>query len=119
MKTNLTAVETANYQTEFSNSKFWAKVKVLVSGAGRQITYLALLLYYVLTSPEVPHQQKLTILGALGYLICPVDLIPDFIPVAGYTDDLAALTAAIAVVKSSITPAIEEQARNKVDDIFS
>lgn len=113
------AIETANYQMEFSYSKFWTKVKELANEAGRKIVYQALLLYYVFVAPDVPYQQKLTILGALGYLICPLDLIPDFIPVVGYSDDLAALAAAIAVVQSSITPAIKEQAQNKVDSIFN
>ena len=113
------AVQTADYQKEYSDSKFWNKVKVLANEAGRKIVYQALLLYYVLTSPDVPHKQKLVILGALGYLILPTDFIPDFLPVVGYTDDLAALTAAIATVRSSITPAIKEQAQNKLNDIFN
>ena len=112
-------VEMTNYQSEYSDSKFWTKVKALVKHAGKKIVYDALLLYYVLISPEVPYAQKSIIIGALGYLICPIDLIPDLIPVVGYTDDLAALAAAIAAVKSNITPAIEERAKNKVISLFN
>jgi uncharacterized membrane protein YkvA (DUF1232 family) len=119
MKTNsISAIQTAKYATEYSDSKFWIKVKAMVKEAGYQAVYKALLLYYVLKSPDVPYQQKLIILGALGYLICPLDLIPDWIPVAGYTDDLAALAAVIKVVKDNITPAIEMQAQNKVNELF-
>ena len=109
----------ANFETEYSDSKFWNKVKTLVKKAGAEIVYMALLLYYVLKSPDVPYQQKLIIIGALGYLICPVDLIPDFIPVAGYTDDLAALAGAIAAVKANITPEIEAQAKAKANSLFN
>lgn len=114
----LIAVQTAEYQSEYSDSKFWTKVKALVNKANRKVVYSALLLYYVLQSPDVPYQQKLIIIGALGYLICPVDLIPDFIPVAGYTDDFAALEAAITVIKANLTPKIEEQARAKASSLL-
>lgn len=119
MKNNcLIAVQTAEYQSEYSDSKFWTKVKALVNKANRKVVYSALLLYYVLQSPDVPYQQKLIIIGALGYLICPVDLIPDFVPVAGYTDDFAALEAAITVIKANLTPKIEEQARAKASSLL-
>ena len=120
MKTNMiSAVQTAQYASEYSDSKFWIKVKALTKEAGYQVIYRALLLYYVLTSPDVPWEQKLIVTGALGYLICPIDIIPDFIPVAGYTDDLAALAAAITAVKANVTPEIEEQARNKANSLFN
>jgi len=120
METNYEiAVQTAEYQSEYSDSKFWTKVKELAKKAGSEVVYLALLLYYVLKSPDVPAEHKLIIIGALGYLICPVDLIPDFIPVAGYADDAAALTAAIKMVHDSITPEIEEQARSKANSLFN
>lgn len=120
MKTNYEiAVQTAEYQSEYSDSKFWNKIKELAKKAGSEIVYLALLLYYVLKSPDVPAEHKLVIIGALGYLICPVDLIPDFIPVAGYADDAAALSAAIKMVHDSITPKIEEQARSKANSLFN
>ena len=55
---------------------------------------------------------------ALGYLILPLDLIPDTIPVIGFTDDLTALTTAYEIVKSSITPEIEARAKAKADELF-
>ena len=120
METNYEiAVQSAEYQSEYSDSKFWTKVKGLAKKAGSEVVYQALLLYYVLKSPDVPIEQKLVIIGAIGYLICPVDLIPDFIPVAGYADDAAALTAAIKMVHDSITPEIEEQARSKANSLFN
>lgn len=119
MKDYQTIVVSSTYQKEYSDSKFWIKVRALAKEAGYQVVYKALLLYYVLKSTDVPYQQKLIILGTLGYLICPLDLIPDCIPVAGYTDDLAALAAIIKVVKDNISPAIEKQAQNKANELFN
>ncbi len=80
--------------------------------------YCALLLYYVLKSPDVSIKDKAMIIGALGYFILPVDLIPDFIPVAGYADDMAALVACYNAVKDNVTPEIEQQAQEKLADWF-
>lgn len=119
MKTKqIATIQTAKYATEYSDSMFWIKAKALTKEAGYQLIYRALLLYYVLTSPNVPWEQKLIVTSALGYLICPVDLIPDFVPVAGYTDDFAALEAAITAIKANLTPKIEEQARAKASSLL-
>lgn len=48
-----------------------------------------------LKDENTPGKHKMIIIGALGYFILPVDLIPDFIPVAGFTDDAAALIACL------------------------
>ena len=69
-------------------------------------------------SPDVTLKDKSVIIGALGYLILPLDLIPDFIPIVGITDDVSAIALAYKTVKGSITPEIEAQARNKIKDWF-
>ena len=62
--------------------------------------------------------DRAKILGALGYFILPIDLIPDFIPVAGYTDDLAALVWGVYCVIKSITPEVKAQAAEKLHEWF-
>ena len=42
--------------------------------------------------------------------------MPDFIPIAGFTDDLAAITACIKTVYDNITPAIKSKASKKLND---
>lgn len=94
------------------------KLKKFAKKAGISTIYKALLLYYVLQSEDLSAKEKGLIIGALGYLILPVDLIPDFIPVAGFTDDLAALAYAIHAVRSYVSPEIEAQAKAKLKDWF-
>lgn len=110
--------ELEKYQSKYSESKFWSKIKTIIKNAGKDLLYLALLLYYVLQSDDVSLRHKATIIGALGYLILPLDFIPDTIPVIGFTDDLTALTTAYEIVKSSITPKIEARAKAKADELF-
>jgi uncharacterized membrane protein YkvA (DUF1232 family) len=62
--------------------------------------------------------DKAKIFGALGYFILPIDLIPDAIPVAGYTDDLAALVWALKTIWNNITPDIQEQAYERLTSWF-
>ena len=110
--------ELVKYQSKYSESKFWSKIKTIIKNAGKDLLYLALLLYYVLQSDDVSLRYKATIIGALGYLILPLDFIPDTIPVIGFTDDLTALTTAYEIVKSSITPEIEARAKAKADELL-
>ncbi len=106
------------YSGHYSDNDFWNKIKVFGTKAGIKVVYAALLLYYVVKDPMTPKKDRTKILGALGYLILPLDLIPDFIPVAGYTDDLAALTWAIFTVIKCITPSVKDQALSKTREIF-
>ena len=115
---NLTPEELPKYQKHYSESEFWFKLGMLAKKAGVKVTYYALTLYYTLTDPATPTKYKAVIAGALGYMILPLDLVPDFLPFAGLADDWAALVAAVAYVTSAITPAIKEKARTKVSSWF-
>lgn len=83
-----------------------------------KVVYVALILYYELTDPDIDAKEKAVIIGALGYFILPIDLIPDAIPVAGFTDDLAALLAAYKFVQHNITPEVEAKAKAKLAEWF-
>ncbi len=52
----------------------------------------------LLRDPQTPIWVKGLCIGVLGYLIVPTDVVADYIPVLGYGDDLAALTAALATI---------------------
>lgn len=104
--------ELSDYGDNYSDSGFWNKVKKL----GKKVLKPALQLYYVMKEPSTPFDTKGLIIGALGYLILPIDLIPDFIPVAGYTDDLTALLAVVKMCKEHITPEIERKVRKDLGE---
>ena len=106
------------YQGNYSEKGLLNKLSKVARWAGAKVVYAVLLLYYVLQSPDVSSADKTKIWGALGYFILPTDLILDFIPLAGYTDDLAALVYALHAVAKNITPAIKERARAKLATWF-
>ena len=66
----------------------------------------------------MPMSEKALVVAALGYFILPIDLIPDFIPIVGYADDLTALYVALKKVVSYIDNDIISQARNKLEGWF-
>ena len=107
-----------SYGKYFSPEKFWEKMKKYAKVMGREMVYYILVLYYMMTSSKTPLLNKAIIVGALGYLIFPLDFIPDAIPIVGYTDDFAAIMAVFNKVKDSITPEIEEKAKKKLSEWF-
>ncbi len=107
-----------SYQQHYDENDFWEKLRRFARKAGIKVSYAALLLFYVLKSPMTTSKDRAKIIGALGYFILPIDLIPDFIPVAGYTDDLAALVWGVYCVIKSITPEVKAQAAEKLHEWF-
>jgi uncharacterized membrane protein YkvA (DUF1232 family) len=94
------------------SDSFWLKLKRVVA----QIPFAEDLIaaHYCAFDKNTPLPVKVTLLGAIAYFVLPMDAIPDFIPVIGYTDDAAVLAAAIKVVSDHITPAHRQAAREKL-----
>lgn len=110
--------DNSKFKKDYSDDNFWNKVVKFAKKAGKDVIEKALLLYYAAQSPETPVWAKTTIYGALGYFISPIDLIPDLMPVVGYTDDLAVLVAAIAAVSAYINEDVRKQAADKLTSWF-
>ncbi|MDH6305726.1 uncharacterized membrane protein YkvA (DUF1232 family) [Parabacteroides sp. PF5-5] len=106
------------YSEHYSEEKFTDKLLKVARKAGVKVIYAVFLLYYALSDSTFPAKERLLILGALGYFILPVDLIPDAIPFLGFSDDLIALVFAVRRVYIHITPEIKEKARAQVLSIF-
>jgi uncharacterized membrane protein YkvA (DUF1232 family) len=106
------------YKKAFSESSFWAKVQKYAKIAGIKVVYAALLLYYLVVSENIPLKIKAIVIGALGYFIFPIDIIPDAIPILGFTDDLAVLLYAIAESAKYVTPEVQERAKKKLTEWF-
>ena len=107
-----------SYGKNYSESGLWDKIKNVAKKAGCKVIYAALLCYYVLKDENVSTADKAKIYGALGYYILPIDLIPDAIPVVGFTDDLSALLWALHSVWKNVTPEMKDRAQSKLNDWF-
>ena len=93
-------------------------LKKILLTAGRAIAKPALEGFELLIDNSTPAQVRISIMGALTYLIVPIDLIPDFIPASGFSDDLVALTAVISLWQHHITPEMKYRAKCKLDKWF-
>jgi uncharacterized membrane protein YkvA (DUF1232 family) len=69
-------------------------------------------LYLAARDPRVPWYAKALAITVAGYALSPIDLIPDFVPVLGYVDDLIIVPLGIALVIRLIPPEIIEQHRD-------
>ena len=107
-----------SYANKFSQSEFAEKISRIAKRAGSKLVYAALILYYTLQSDKVSKTDKAIIIGALGYMISPLDVIPDAIPIAGLTDDLAVLLYVLKKVWTGIDPEIIAKAREKLSRWF-
>lgn len=56
---------------------------------------LVKLLARLIRDPRVPRRSKLVVGAALGYVVSPIDLIPEFVPVIGFADDILLMAAAV------------------------
>ena len=107
-----------NYASKFTQKDFVEKISRIAKRAGAKLVYAALILYYTLQSDKVSKADKAIIIGALGYMISPLDVIPDAIPIAGLTDDLAVLLYVLKKVWTGIDPEIIEQAKKRLSKWF-
>ena len=82
------------------------------------MVYTALILYYTLESDKVALRDKAMIIGALGYLISPLDVIPDAIPIAGLGDDLAVLLFVLKKVWGDVSEDAKQKAYSKLSQWF-
>jgi len=110
--------ENKDYSDQFSEKSLFEKIKKVAKTAGIKVIYYVLIAYYLLKKPDVPKKEKAIIIGALGYFIMPLDLVPDFTAGVGYVDDLGALALALGKVALYIDDDIKKQARDKLHDIF-
>lgn len=101
------------YSSHFSELSFMQKVGRVGELLGDTILMPVLKLYYILLEPSVPKQTKLYIMGALGYFILPIDLLPDFLPgLLGFSDDLIVVGIILRQVRKYETPQIQAKAEH-------
>ncbi len=106
------------YKDKFSQQGFIDKISRIAKRAGAKLVYAALVLYYTLQSDQVSLKDKTVIIGALGYLISPLDVIPDAVPIAGLTDDLTVLIYVVNKVWNNVGEDVKTKAREKLSTWF-
>lgn len=101
----------------YSEPGFWEKVRNGTRRVGRKPVEMGLTLFYTLQSSGTPVWCKAVISGSLGYFISLVDAVPDLTPILGYTDDVAVMAAALAMLGAHVTPEIKMRAKHKTDRV--
>ena len=99
------------YEEQYAETSFRKKGRKNGHKAGTTVLEPALKLYYASRDSDTPAWARTTIYAALGYFSLPVDAIPDFLPAAGYTDDLGVLVAAVATVGAHVKEEHVDKAR--------
>ena len=107
-----------SYSNKFTQSEFLDKISRIAKRAGAKLVYVALVLYYTMQSDKVPVKDKAIIIGALGYLISPLDAVPDAIPIVGLTDDLGVLAFVLGKIWSNVSEEIKEKSMSKLSRWF-
>ena len=110
--------EATSYSKYYDDKRFWRKVRRIAQKVGGSVLKPVLLLFYMMKSDAVSLKDKAYIVGALGYFVLPIDIVPDFLAGLGYTDDLAVITLLIKYLKDNITPEIEMRVDAKIRDLM-
>lgn len=109
--TDLTVVDPIRVERDetFVRRRFWDKLRANL----HRVPFLdqALAAFYCATDPATPMKAKAMLLAALVYFIMPVDALPDWLILAGFTDDAAVLAAAIQAVRLNMKPEHMARAR--------
>ena len=84
----------------------------------RQLKLEVYALYLAYQDPRVPWSARVFTACVVGYAFSPIDLIPDFIPVLGYLDDLILIPFGIKIAISMIPAIVMTESRAKAQEII-
>ena len=79
----------------------------------REVSHDVVALHLARKDPRVPWYAKVLAVCIVAYAVSPIDLIPDFIPVLGYADDLLILPLGILLVVRLIPPPVLDEYRGQ------
>jgi uncharacterized membrane protein YkvA (DUF1232 family) len=92
---------------------FWPKLKRVLS----QVPFAedAVAAWFCAFDPQTPPKARGVLLAALAYFVLPFDVIPDMVPVLGFTDDLTVLMIAVGLVSAHMRPEHWRQAKEALE----
>lgn len=76
-------------------------------------------LYLATRDPRTPWLAKVIAVLVVGYALSPIDLVPDFIPVIGWIDDLLIMGLGMRILKNLIPPNVWQEAKEKAAPVES
>lgn len=106
-----------DYSGFYSEDGMWAHIKKYAKKAGKELIRNVLILYYAF--PEASVKDKAIIIGAIGYFISPLDVIPDALLGIGFTDDMGVIAAAVAKIRLNASKEVLAKADSKCEDLFA
>ena len=102
--------------TEKEQAELEEKLPLMKHGVVKKVWDKVLFLWEKVKSPEIPAMLKITILGALLYLVLPLDILPDYIPGLGLLDDVSVILIVFREVSRFVLPKVEKQIEQKAYD---
>jgi uncharacterized membrane protein YkvA (DUF1232 family) len=107
-----------SYKDQYTEKKLWRKIARFAQRMGIKTVYTTLLMFFAYKRKETPRWAKSIVVGALGYLISPIDLLPDLTPIIGYTDDLGVLGFGLVTIAAFINEDVKKSARTQLAKWF-
>ncbi len=90
-----------------------------LKAAASRVTNDALIVYFVARDPNTPLFVRLFALAIAAYAMSPFDLIPDFIPIVGYLDDIILLPLGIMLAIKLTPKNVIEASRSKASEVIA
>jgi uncharacterized membrane protein YkvA (DUF1232 family) len=107
-----------SFSRKFDQRKVLQQLRQYLRASGIQLVYAVLLLYQAYQQPDTPGWAKRMVLGALAYVLAPIDGIPDLAPFFGFTDDLGVLMFGLVSIAGHINAEVKTKARGQLEQWF-
>jgi len=114
-----TEFKPGTFGKEYRETSFWRKITKYAKKIGKNAAEKVLILYFCAGDSDTPKWVKRAIIAVLGYFIIPLDAIPDFIPPAGLTDDMALIVVALGWVAVHVKDEHKKRAQDVLKSLFN
>ncbi len=106
------------YRKQFNKVKLIKNLPKYLKSLGIKTVYSVILLFNAYSRKETPAWAKNIIIGVLGYLLAPIDGIPDITPFVGFTDDIGVLSFGLVSIACYINDEVREKSRKQLKSWF-